>query len=549
MLVPVYNGEAFLAECLESILAQDFADMEILIADDASTDGSVALVERYATRDSRIRWWRNPDNLGLAGNWNGCLRAAKGQYIKYVHQDDKLVSPLAIRKMVEVLDNHPEVSLVSSMSQVLDECSRVIELRKYFESGVMDGRRVIVRCLERLSNMIGEPSVVMFRREQAVRGYNEHLRQLLDLDLWFHLLEQGQFAYVAEPLCAFRRHAAQQSEINCQSGETADEDLTLLACYYAKPWLRGIMTRQTMFAQIYPLRKRRGTRARTAHAKLKQTFGIGWYVMFWLWWKISRPFQKFCKRVSRLVAQLKIEQTWNEVFQRHGHGGVSCAGDASAEDDPNPDKLTSLTGGDVSSHKRFSGRPDRLKVSPHTETGRVHGPKWLKWIGHLADKPNIVGMELGTFRGDSAEWMLENIFTHPTAAYYCVDTFEGLVKHRIAGLGLATMESETRKRLSLFPQVNIIKGYSNAVLRSFDRRLDFCYVDAAHDSMNVLRDAVLAFDLLKTGGVMIFDDYEWLTMPDLLDNPKPAIDAFLHCYSKHIEVLQPRGWQIAVKKK
>ena len=66
VLVPVYNGEAFLAECLESVLAQDFADMEILIADDASTDGSAAMVERYAAKDSRIRWWKNPDNLGLA---------------------------------------------------------------------------------------------------------------------------------------------------------------------------------------------------------------------------------------------------------------------------------------------------------------------------------------------------------------------------------------------------------------------------------------------------------------------------------------------------
>ena len=199
-----------MAECLESILAQDFADMEILIADDASTDGSAALVERYAARDSRIRWWKNPNNLGLARNFNCCLRAAKGEYIKYVLQDDKLVSPLAIRRMAEELDNHPEVSLVSSMSQVLDESSRVIELRNCFEPGVMEGRQVIVRCLERLSNLIGEPSVVMFRREQAARGYNEQLRHWLDLDLWFHLLEQGRFAYVAEPLCAFRRHAAQQ---------------------------------------------------------------------------------------------------------------------------------------------------------------------------------------------------------------------------------------------------------------------------------------------------------------------------------------------------
>jgi glycosyltransferase involved in cell wall biosynthesis len=126
VLVPVFNSETFLVECLESVLAQDFEDMEILIADDASTDGSAALVECYAARDARIRWWKNPRNLGLARNFNCCLQAARGDYIKYVLQDDKLISPLAIQSMAGMLDHHPEVSLVSSMSQVLDEGSRVI---------------------------------------------------------------------------------------------------------------------------------------------------------------------------------------------------------------------------------------------------------------------------------------------------------------------------------------------------------------------------------------------------------------------------------------
>jgi glycosyltransferase involved in cell wall biosynthesis len=299
---------------LESILAQDFTDMEILIADDASTDGSVALVERYAARDSRIRWWKNPNNLGLARNFNCCLRAAKGEYIKYVLQDDKLISPLAIRKMVEVLDNHRKVSLVGSASQILDGHSQVTEVRDYFKPGIMDGRQTIVRCAEPLSNMIGEPSVVMFRREQAARGYNEQLRQLLDFDLWFHLLEQGRFAYVAEPLCAFRRHAAQQTRKNCQSGETKDEGAILLTYYHTRPWLREMMTRRAIFTQIYLLRRQRGTRARALRAELKQTLGTGWYVVFWLRRKMFQPFEKLKRklriwRLSRQCARKNSSRT------------------------------------------------------------------------------------------------------------------------------------------------------------------------------------------------------------------------------------------------
>jgi glycosyltransferase involved in cell wall biosynthesis len=289
VLVPVCNGAVFLAECLESILAQDFSDMEILIADDASTDGSVELVERYAARDSRIRWWENPNNLGLARNFNCCLRAAKGEYIKYVLQDDKLISPLAIRKMVEMLDNHPEVSLVSSETLVLDEHSRVVELRKYFKPGIMEGRQVIVRCLERLSNMIGEPSVVMFRREQAAWGYNEQLYHWLDVDLWFRLLEQGRFAYMAEPLCAFRRHAAQQSEINRRNNVSKREQYLIFKAYFGKHCGGN---RRALFILIYSLQKTpRDEQTLRLIADLMVLLKPGWYSLYWLERKITRPFE------------------------------------------------------------------------------------------------------------------------------------------------------------------------------------------------------------------------------------------------------------------
>src|SRR5215469_15117301 len=129
VLVPVYNGESFLAECLDSILAQDFADYELLLSDDGSTDGSVSIIESYERRNRRIRWWRNPRNLGIGGNFNACLNTAQGQYIKYVLQDDKLLSPSAVRRMAEVLERDASVALVVSASQLIDAQSRPIQLR------------------------------------------------------------------------------------------------------------------------------------------------------------------------------------------------------------------------------------------------------------------------------------------------------------------------------------------------------------------------------------------------------------------------------------
>src|SRR5882757_4680077 len=104
VLVPVFNAEKYLPECLDSILMQDFSDYELVISDDCSTDGTTAVIERYAAKDPRIRWWRNPANLKQAANLNLCLREARGEFIKFVFADDKLLSVSALRLMVQALE-------------------------------------------------------------------------------------------------------------------------------------------------------------------------------------------------------------------------------------------------------------------------------------------------------------------------------------------------------------------------------------------------------------------------------------------------------------
>jgi glycosyltransferase involved in cell wall biosynthesis len=297
VLVPVYNGEKFLAECLDSILMQDFTDMEILIADDGSTDGSRELIQRYAENDSRIRWWRNPKNLGLAGNFNACLRAARNDYIKYVLQDDLLLSPSTVRQMVEALEADPAVSLVGSASYVIDEGSNRLEIRNSFrKSGVMDGKTAIMHCLLRNGNRIGEPSVVMFRRGQAARGYDERYRQLIDLDFWFHLLEQGRFAYLAGPLCAFRRHAEQQTAVNRESGAHVQDELLLARHWLFRPWLGAMAGRRRVwFNQIYNLRKHHRAQAGRLIDDIMALLTVKWYVPYWIEHKIFSPFKNLAR--------------------------------------------------------------------------------------------------------------------------------------------------------------------------------------------------------------------------------------------------------------
>ena len=190
-----------------------------------------------------------------------------------------------------------------------------------------------------------------------------------------------------------------------------------------------------------------------------------------------------------------------------------------------------------------------MKNIARSEAGRVHGPNWLTWLGHLAGQPNIVGMEIGTFEGDSAEWMLENIFTHETSHYHCIDPFTGSIEHKVGGINTTKLEETTRAKLAKFKNVEIHKGYSQEVLRSLMPKAHAIYVDGDHTTRGALRDGVLSFELLHVGGVMIFDDYMWAVFPNELDRPKAGVDAFLKCYRRQIEVISPKNmWQVAIKK-
>ena len=112
IIIPVYKNARHLSECLTSILAQNFQDMEILISDDCSPDNSVDIIRDFAAKDPRIRWWRNERNLGLTFNHNVCLRVAQGEFIKPFHADDKFLHPDALARMVKILEENPSVSLV-----------------------------------------------------------------------------------------------------------------------------------------------------------------------------------------------------------------------------------------------------------------------------------------------------------------------------------------------------------------------------------------------------------------------------------------------------
>lgn len=117
--MPVYNGERYMAAALDALLAQTFEDFEILICDNASTDGTRDIAEAYARRDRRVLYYRNSGNIGAAPNFNLAFARARGRYFRWAAHDD-LCAPSYLAQTVPVLDADPTVVLSHTRVRVMD---------------------------------------------------------------------------------------------------------------------------------------------------------------------------------------------------------------------------------------------------------------------------------------------------------------------------------------------------------------------------------------------------------------------------------------------
>ena len=117
--VPVYNGENYLAATLDALLAQDYSDFEIVIADNASNDATEDICRRYAATDHRIRYFRHAQNLGAAPNYNDVYHRSRGKYFKWSAHDD-LIEPSFLTRCVEALESLPETVVAFTMFDSID---------------------------------------------------------------------------------------------------------------------------------------------------------------------------------------------------------------------------------------------------------------------------------------------------------------------------------------------------------------------------------------------------------------------------------------------
>jgi glycosyltransferase involved in cell wall biosynthesis/ADP-heptose:LPS heptosyltransferase len=326
--IPTYNYAKYLPETIESVLSQTFTDYELIIIDDCSTDHTKDIGLYYASNDKRISFSVNSSNIGMVKNWNLCLSVAKGDYIRYVFGDDLLIHKDAIAKMVDILDSNNDIALVSSSRKVIDENSNEKKILSHFRNiTAAKGTAIINKCLSEQKNLIGEPSVVMFRRNNATRGFNEKYKQLVDLEFWFHLLEQGKFAYIDEPLTAFRIHLEQQGKKNWENGVGLDETQYLFDEYLHKSYINISDFRKSYIIYDYNYQKWKAYKEkriskRQAIEEINHAYGIGKFYIFLPLYKLYKPFLKLKKYVHN-VLDIEGRYSLNNVINGD-IGGCIC---------------------------------------------------------------------------------------------------------------------------------------------------------------------------------------------------------------------------------
>ena len=126
--LPVYNGEMYLSEALDSILAQDFEDFELIISDNASTDASREICEAYARRDSRITYSRLPENLGAAGNYNRVFHMSTGEFFKWAAHDDRLHPAFLSRCVRAFQEFETPPGVIYPRAEFIDQDGRTVGL-------------------------------------------------------------------------------------------------------------------------------------------------------------------------------------------------------------------------------------------------------------------------------------------------------------------------------------------------------------------------------------------------------------------------------------
>jgi len=248
--LPVYNGENFLEEAINSLLGQTFENFEFIISDNGSTDKTRAICESYEARDERIRYYRNEKNRGAAWNYNYVFSLSNGVYFKWASHDDVLAAE-SLERCVEILDQNPTVVLCYPRTLIIDEYTN--KIRKYDDDCHLTSPRPHVRFRHFISRASVECNAVFgiirsshLKKTNLIGSY-----QGADFILLANLALLGQFYEFPEELFFRRDHPETSYRANPTCAEVSawydpekKKKIILVNWRWCVEYLRSIMRTQ-----------------------------------------------------------------------------------------------------------------------------------------------------------------------------------------------------------------------------------------------------------------------------------------------------------------
>lgn len=230
--IPTYNGERYLQEALDSIQAQTYQNIEVIISDDDSQDKTIEICEKFkAEVDFPVKIYHHQPT-GIGANWNHCIEKSNGKYIKFLFQDDALEPECIEEQLNTILEYH--LKGVCCGRTIIDEDSKVVESGKWLikygdlQKGLdFKNKPVYIfrkRDLKHIPyldyNIFGEPDTFMYEATlfKEIGGFNNTYRQLLDLEYSYRILKKYPIGIQKSKLIRFRCHDEQASADNRKLG-------------------------------------------------------------------------------------------------------------------------------------------------------------------------------------------------------------------------------------------------------------------------------------------------------------------------------------------
>lgn len=197
VILPCYNAETYIGDCLESILSQTWKSFELIIIDDGSTDNTASIIKNHD--DSRIKYIKNKKNRGIVYSLNKGISLAKGKYMARMDADD-IMHKNRLEKQVLFMENHPNIALVGSWHYIIDESKKIIGLKQYFT------KNEEIKLILPFENPFSHPSIMLRLEVAKSIGYSQSYSYCEDYDLWIKIASKNKVANIPECLTYYRVH-------------------------------------------------------------------------------------------------------------------------------------------------------------------------------------------------------------------------------------------------------------------------------------------------------------------------------------------------------